>query len=165
MGDNVERGHRPVMDQAGRHACRRPSKAGFCHPSRDEEEGKSSRKRRPALFCIFFRGNQKILSVLGCAAFARLTPWPNSWHDRAMKAGFISIFRAFHLNPPSESHTPDSPDSLIFFASGRESGAFPDRRVKLQKWRGGVPIPQQSQTRQIGPTPADRRSRRSERTA
>ncbi len=41
-----------------------------------------------------------------------------------MKVGFISIFPAFHLKPPSESHTPDSADSLIFFASGRESGDF-----------------------------------------
>jgi hypothetical protein len=65
-----------------------------------------------------------------------------------MKVGFISIFRTFHLNPPGESHTLDSPDSFIFLASGRQSGAFPDRRDKFLKWRGGVPIPQQSQTLQ-----------------
>jgi hypothetical protein len=37
-----------------------------------------------------------------------------------MKVGFISIFRGFHLNPPSESHTPDSPDSLIFCGKERK---------------------------------------------
>jgi hypothetical protein len=62
----------------------------------------------------FFRGDEKILSVLGCAGFARLTPRPNSWHDRGMKVGYISIFRGFHPNPPGESHSPDSADSLIF---------------------------------------------------
>jgi hypothetical protein len=75
------------------------------------------------LFLCFFRGGQKILSDVGHAAFARLTPGPNSWHDRAMKVGSISIFRTFHLNPPSESHTPDSPDSpdsLIFSHQEKE---------------------------------------------
>ena len=95
-------------------------------------------------FLLFFRGDQKILSPVGHAAFARLTPWPNPWHNRAMKAGFISIFRAFHLKPSSESHSPDSADSLIFFVSGRQSAAFPDRRDKLLKRHCGVPISQQS---------------------
>ena len=35
------------------------------------------------------------------------------------------------MNPLRESHTADSPDSLIFFASDRESGAFYDRRDLL----------------------------------
>jgi hypothetical protein len=48
----------------------------------------------PAL--LFFRGDQKILSDAGFAGFARLTPGPDSWHDRGMKVGFISILRGFH---------------------------------------------------------------------
>jgi hypothetical protein len=54
------------------------------------------------------------------------------------KIRFISIFRGFQLKPPNElsvSHSPYSPDSLIFFASGRPSGAFSDRPDKLPKRR------------------------------
>jgi hypothetical protein len=46
-----------------------------------------------------------------------------------MKVGFISIFRTFHLNPPSESHSPDSPDSLIFFQQKAGSATGPAARV------------------------------------
>jgi hypothetical protein len=55
-----------------------------------------------------------------------------------MTVDFISFFRGFFINPLSESHSPDSPDSLIFFASDRKSGAFPDHRDALLKWHGGV---------------------------
>jgi hypothetical protein len=46
-----------------------------------------------------------------------------------MKVGFISIFRGFHLNPPSESHTPDSPDSLIFSHQKAGPVTGPEARV------------------------------------
>jgi hypothetical protein len=39
-----------------------------------------------------------------------------------MKVGFISIFRRFHLIPPSESHSPDSADSLIFCEGRKGDG-------------------------------------------
>ena len=82
---------------------------------------------------LFFRGGQKILSDVGHAGFARLTPWPNLWHDRAMKVGFISIFRRFRRNPPSESHTPDSRDSLIFFLVPALGNEATDRRKGLRR--------------------------------
>jgi tRNA(Ile)-lysidine synthetase-like protein len=67
-----------------------------------------------------------------------------------MTVDFSSFFRGFPINPLSESHSPDSPDSLIFFASDRKSGAFPDHRDALLKWHGGVAISQQGEKRDKG---------------
>jgi len=64
------------------------------------------------------------------------------------------------MNPLSESHSPDSlhspdsPDSLIFFISDRKSHRFPDRRVALLKRRAGMAISQQSRTLQCRYPPA-----------
>ena len=44
-----------------------------------------------------FRGKRKILSVLSHEAFARLTPFPNSCHNRGMKAQSVPI----SLRPPA----------------------------------------------------------------
>jgi hypothetical protein len=106
-----------------------PGKRGLVQKPLKGQIQRGIQRRQP--FFLFFRGGQKILSVLGRAAFARLTPWPNSWHDRGMKVSFISIFRRFPMNPLSEPHTPDSPDSLIFCGKGRKGNR--------EKWQQARP--------------------------
>ena len=101
-------------------------------------------------FTFFFRGGEKILRDLGYAGFARLTPWSNSWHNRGMRVGFIakvsfiSIFRRFQLKSPSESHSPDSADSPIFF-SPRGKSTVPQVRDGCH--RGGIAMELRGQLR------------------
>jgi hypothetical protein len=68
-----------------------------------------------------------------------------------MKIGFISIFRTFHLNPPSGSHSPDSPDSLIF--SHQKPGSVRKRgRAVREQGTGAFPVHEPSITKTSGPT-------------
>ncbi len=69
---------------------------------------------------LFFRRKQKILSNVGYARFATLTPRPNSWHDRGMKVGFISIFRRFHPGVDAQpAGVPKETSAKVSFPSGK----------------------------------------------